>query len=99
MLARVTFDESHRPAWSTRPEVAEQVNPANPEDAGYVKAANALRGDGFDVAVHTEGALAEFGDDVGELHAFARVGAQRREDFGNFARIVDHLPALGWADE
>ena len=59
MLARVTFDESHRPAWSTRPEVAEQVNPANPEDAGYVKAANALRGDGFDVAVHTEGALAE----------------------------------------
>jgi hypothetical protein len=59
MLARVTFDESHRPAWSTRPEVAEQMNPGNPEDAGYVKAANALRGDGFDVAVHTDGALAE----------------------------------------
>ena len=59
MLARVTFDESHRPAWSTRPELAEQINPGNPEDAGYVKAATALQGDGFDVEVHTEGALAE----------------------------------------
>ena len=59
MLARVTFDESHRPAWSTRPEVAELVNPGNPEDAGYVKAANALRSDGFDVAVHVNGALAD----------------------------------------
>ena len=59
MLARVTFDESHRPAWSTRPEVAELVNPGNPEDAGYVKAANALRSDGFDVRVHVNGALAD----------------------------------------
>ena len=58
MLARVTFDESHRPAWSTRPEVAEQMNPGNPQDAGYVKAAKALQTDGFDVAVHTEGSLA-----------------------------------------
>ncbi len=58
MLARVTFDESHRPAWSTRPEVAEQINPANPADAGYVKAAKALRDDGFDVAVHETGSIA-----------------------------------------
>ena len=57
MLARVTFDESHRPAWSTRPEVAEQINPANPADAGYVKAAQALVADGFDVAVHETGAI------------------------------------------
>ncbi len=59
MLARVTFDESHRPAWSTRPEVAEQINPANPADAGYVTAANALTTDGFEVAVHTTATLAE----------------------------------------
>lgn len=57
MLARVTFDESHRPAWSTRPEVAEQINPANPADAGYVKAAQALVADGFDVEVHETGAI------------------------------------------
>ncbi len=59
MLARVTFDESHRPAWSTRPEVAEQMNPGNPVDAGYVKAAEVLRNDGFDVAVHTTETLAD----------------------------------------
>ena len=57
MLARVTFDESHRPAWSTRPEVAEQINPANPMDAGYVKAATALVTDGFDVDVHQTGSI------------------------------------------
>ncbi|MEY4078902.1 MAG: hypothetical protein RIS80_671 [Actinomycetota bacterium] len=57
MLARVTFDESHRPAWSTRPEVAEQINPANPSDAGYVKAATALVTDGFDVEVHQTGSI------------------------------------------
>ena len=57
MLARVTFDESHRPAWSTRPEVAEQINPANPSDAGYVKAATALVTDGFDVDVHQTGSI------------------------------------------
>ena len=59
MLARVTFDESHRPAWSTRPEVAEQINPGNPQDAGYVVAAQTLRTDGFEVAVHETGSLAE----------------------------------------
>ena len=57
MLARVTFDESHRPAWSTRPEVAEAINPGNPLDAGYVAAANALKADGFEVAVHTAGSI------------------------------------------
>jgi hypothetical protein len=59
MLARVTFDESHRPAWSTRPEVAEQINPGNPQDAGYVTAAKALQTDGFETVVHTQGNLAE----------------------------------------
>jgi len=57
MLARVTFDESHRPAWSTRPEIAEQINAGNPLDAGYVAAAKALKADGFDVAVHTDGSI------------------------------------------
>ena len=57
MLARVTFDESHRPAWSTRPEVAEQINPGNPQDSGYVTAAKVLQTDGFEVAVHESGEL------------------------------------------
>jgi hypothetical protein len=66
MLARVTFDESHRPAWSTRPEVAEQINPVNPQDAGYVKASKALELDGFEVEVHHEGPItnALFGSKV-----------------------------------
>ena len=57
MLGRVTFDESHRPAWSTRPDVATRINPANPKDAGYTVVAQANRSDGFDVAVHESGSL------------------------------------------
>ena len=56
-LARVVFDEAHRQAWSTRPEIAMRINPTNPADAGYVTAAEELRKSGFDVEVLTEGAF------------------------------------------
>ena len=36
-LARVLIDESHRQAWSTRPEVAAAMNPVNPADASYAR--------------------------------------------------------------
>jgi len=56
-LARVLFDESHRQAWSTRPEVAARMQPANPADCGLIEAARALREAGFDVGVHEAGPL------------------------------------------
>lgn len=56
-LARVLVDESHRQAWSTRPEVAAAINPGNPADDGYVKAAQTLTDRGLDVAVHVEGEI------------------------------------------
>ena len=34
-LARTLIDESHRQAWSIRPEIAARMNPANPADAGW----------------------------------------------------------------
>ncbi|MDI1288636.1 MAG: DUF6421 family protein, partial [bacterium] len=56
-LARVLVDESHRQAWSTRPDVAARMNPVNPADASYALAAqSAVRG-GFAVAVHAEGPI------------------------------------------
>ena len=58
-IARVMFDESHRQAWSVRPEVAAQMSPANPADSGYVQAAALLQRQGFPVTVHAEGPLTE----------------------------------------
>ncbi len=56
-LARVLIDESHRQAWSTRPEVAAVMNPVNPADASYAVAAGAAERAGLEVTVHVEGAL------------------------------------------
>ena len=56
-LARVLIDESHRQAWSTRPEVAARMNPVNPADASYALAADAARRSGLEVDVHAEGPI------------------------------------------
>jgi hypothetical protein len=56
-LARVLVDESHRQAWSTRPDVAARMNPVNPADASYAQAAQAARSAGLQVDVHAEGLL------------------------------------------
>jgi len=56
-LARVLIDESHRQAWSTRPEVAARMSPANPADSSYAQAAQTLGEAGFEVIAHTEGSL------------------------------------------
>lgn len=57
VVARVLFDESHRQAWSTRPEVASRMRPGNPADCGLVEAARTLHDNGFAVAVHATGPL------------------------------------------
>ena len=56
-VARVLIDESHRQAWTTRPELAVQMSPANPGDASYAEAADTLRGAGFEVQAHVAGML------------------------------------------
>ncbi len=56
-LARILVDESHRQAWSTRPEVADRMNPVNPADASYAHAATAAAESGFQVSVHSGGEL------------------------------------------
>lgn len=56
-LARVLIDESHRQAWTTRPEVAARMAPANPADASYAEAASVLTSAGFDVAAHVSGPI------------------------------------------
>ena len=56
-LARVLIDESHRQAWTTRPEVAATMSPANPADASYAEAAAELRRAGFHVDAHVAGPI------------------------------------------
>ena len=41
-LARVIFDEAHSEAWTIRPELARQMQPAHPGDSSYARAAAAL---------------------------------------------------------
>jgi hypothetical protein len=56
-IGRVLFVESHASAWSARAEVAAEMNPVNPKDAGYVQASELARSSGFDFAVHEAGEL------------------------------------------
>jgi Family of unknown function (DUF6421) len=51
----VLFDEAHSEAWSIRPETIAVMNPRHPGDAGYLKAAAALRERGMQVDAHTSG--------------------------------------------
>jgi uncharacterized protein DUF6421/uncharacterized protein DUF4350 len=53
----VLFDEAHSEAWSIRADTVAQMNPRHPGDAGYLKAASALRQRGMVVDAHTAGAL------------------------------------------
>jgi hypothetical protein len=53
----VLFDEAHSEAWSIRPDVVTQMNPKNPGDAGYLRAAQSLRDHGLTVSPHVGGAL------------------------------------------
>ena len=56
-IGTVLVDESHRQAWTTRPELAAVMNPVNPADASYAQARAELERAGFTVRVHTEGPL------------------------------------------
>ena len=51
------FDEAHSEAWSIRAETVAEMNPRHPGDAGYLKAAAALRERGMRVDPHVSGPL------------------------------------------
>jgi len=57
-MSTVLFDEAHSEAWTIRPELAREMQPAHPGDSSYARAAELLRGRGFNVAAQSEGALA-----------------------------------------
>ena len=42
-VARVLFDEAHSEAWTIRPELAREMQPAHPADASYARAAAGAR--------------------------------------------------------
>src|SRR5690349_9324653 len=56
-VARVLFDESHSEAWTIRPEVAREMQPAHPADSSYARAADALRARSLAVESHIVGPL------------------------------------------
>ena len=56
-VARVLFDEAHAEAWTIRPEVAREIQPAHPEDSSYALAAAALRVRDLLVEPHLAGPL------------------------------------------
>ncbi len=54
---KVLFDEAHSEAWTIRPELAGEMQPAHPADASYARAAAALSAREFEVVAHREGEL------------------------------------------
>jgi len=56
-VATVLFDESHSEAWTVRPELAREIQPAHPADSSLARAASALAGSDLEVAVHERGPL------------------------------------------
>jgi hypothetical protein len=59
MLARVVFDEAHNEAWTVRPDLARQMQPAHPGDSSYARAAAVLAERDFVVEVNADGPLTE----------------------------------------
>ena len=53
--SRILFDEAHSEAWTLDPATAAAMNPVNPADACYSKAAAHLRARGFAVDAHRGG--------------------------------------------
>src|SRR6478672_6664096 len=53
-VARVLFDESHSEAWTIRRELAEEMQPAHPEDSSYVVAAQRLEARDFEVVPNAD---------------------------------------------
>lgn len=55
----IVFDEAHQQAWTTRSELAAEMNPAQPADSGYTEAARLAAGAGLRVSCHREGLITD----------------------------------------
>ena len=64
-LANVVFDEAHSEAWTIRPELARQMQPAHPGDSSYARAAAVLAGRDFVVTPNMDQPLTA--DTLGEV--------------------------------
>lgn len=96
-IARILVDEAHRQAWTIDPALAARMNPANPSDAGYVVAAQALRHAGCAVEANSESLLtsellADF--DVLVLNHAATDDWESTTLVGNPALTADEIAAV-----
>ena len=55
--ARVLFDEAHNEAWTIRPPLALQMQPAHPADSSYALAAQTLSERDFEVFANADAPL------------------------------------------
>ena len=58
-MAQILIDQSHRQAWAIDRDLATKMNPANPDDAGYSKMAEAAAAAGFEVSGFTAGPISK----------------------------------------
>src|SRR5205809_3344737 len=56
-LARALFDESHSEAWTIRPDLAREMQPAHPEDSSLTRAATLLSDRDFAVDANVDAQL------------------------------------------
>ncbi|WP_307781354.1 DUF6421 family protein [Agilicoccus flavus] len=96
VFPRVVMDESHSEAWSLDPAVAARINPAQPADASYALAAEALRHRGFEVVAHTQGPIDQAvapGDVLVIAHP-AQLGSERSSGAGSPVFAAGEIDAL-----
>lgn len=96
-LAHVLVDESHRQAWSTRPDLAARMSPVNPADASYALAAHAAVRSGLAISVHAEGPLEDAalaGVDVLVIPHGADDAWERTTGVGSPSLTVPELDAI-----
>ena len=67
LFPTVLFDEAHSEAWTLDPERARALNPANPADAAYARAAEVLTRRGFTVTANHDTLRAAALDEVDVL--------------------------------
>ena len=54
-IGRILIDQAHNQAWAVRPEIAAQMNSANPADSSYAKMAQVAEASEFEVGLHEAG--------------------------------------------
>ena len=76
-LACVLFDESHSEAWTIRPELAAEIQPAHPADSSLAAAAEAL-------------ASRDYAVETGYDHGSPAIAARRRSRRSSVSEMLSH---------